>query len=418
MRRLVLITAVLSFLLPAGAFAAGARPASNLLTNARITQMLRSGVSESTIIDLIKQFPDRLDDSPEALVRLRSEGASSRLLLALRGSVLAARRKAAAGAEEEPAAQAGDSAGEAAEEPDNYSYGPLSLGAGYPFIALKYDRGEYSGEARFISYKGLRTFALRGYWNFYEEQPLSAYTGLEAGYVSYGSGGHSGSARELSPFLGLAYAVAPAVSFTADVSPSLVFLPGGGTDSGFGKVGWYVNLGVSFRFRSPGGAPSAEEEESGEAAPAPRAEEEEAAPSRRRVSTYARVPYEEYLADAEDAISQRNYRKADQVYARALEALPEDDDRRALLYERRGWLAGRLKDYAAARDFYFKAVDIVKRSRSFDTTAVKAYGGLGSSFEKLGNDALAIKYYQRALDICADENLRREIAVRLDRLRE
>lgn len=413
-------TSLLLSLLLAGAAAAAPKPATGLLTNARIAQMLKAGTSEKTIIGMIRRFPDRLDDGPDALVALRRAGASSRLLLELRASVQAAERRRQEGADqaEEAPRQAeamGTEAGDAPEETPGY--GPLSLGLGYPFVALKRDFKDLSLEGRFITRKGIKALALRGYWNYYAVEPLTAYAGLEAGYVRFGLGSHTRSGEELSPFLGLMYSPRRAIGFSADFSPSLLFLPGGGTDSGIGKIGWAVNLGVFIRLPSHAAAAPEETPEAGPAEEAPpREEQPEAAPARRRKAPAAYAAYDENVSEADDAVTARAYFRADKLYAHLLDALPDGDKRRVYLFERRGWLAAKRTDFAAARDLYLKAADAMRGITGYDNTSVRVYAGLGNAFEQLGKDALAVRYYKRALEICTDARQRQQLQARLARL--
>lgn len=425
--RKVIFPAIFCLLMGGAAFAAPPKQTSGLLTNARIMQMLKAGTSERTIIAMIRRFPDRLDDGPDALVTLRRAGASSRLLLELRASVQAARQRAKdAPAEEETVEVKRPAEEEAAAQeegaPEERVYGPWSIGLGYPFIALKRDYTGYSAEGRIIARGAVKALALRGYWNYYDIAPVTGYAGLEAGYVRFGSGKYSGSAAELSPFLGLLYAASPAVGFSADVSPSLIFLPGGGTDSGFGKIGWAVNLGVFMRL--PAGRPSEQEEaapeaqeeqaQPAEAAAAKPVQEEEPAARRRKPAAF--VPYDDYVADADEAVNDREYLRAEKLYANLLEALPDDDKRCIYLYERRGWLAVKRMDFETARDMYLKAADLMRSFSGYDTTSVRVYAGLGNAFEQLGKDALAIRYYKRALEICSDPHMRGQIETRLEHL--
>jgi len=418
--RLIINTFLLPLLLAGGAaFAAGPKPDTGALTNARIAQMLRAQVSEKTIILMIRRFPDRLDDTPEALVALRRAGASSALLLELRGSVQAARRRGeeSAAADE---AQVQPEEADGAEAAEDTVYGPYSLELGYPFLGLKRDFGEYGAEGRLILRNSVKALAARGYWTFYDVEPVTGYAGLEAGYVRFGTGRYSGSAAELSPFLGATYSPRRSFGFAADVSPSLVFLPGGGTDSGFGKIGWVVNLGVFFRLPAGQGAAQeeaqADETEAPEAAPAGREKTREPETARRPRPAYTDAHYEEYAAGAEDALAARDYFKADKIYANLLDSLPENDKRRVYLYERRGWLAAKKTDFQAAKGMYLKAAELLRHAATHDMISVRVYAGLGNAFEKLGDDAPAVRYYERALEFCSDTRLRQQIETRLEHL--
>jgi len=115
-------------------------------------------------------------------------------------------------------------------------------------------------------------------------------------------------------------------------------------------------------------------------------------------------------------VNARDYFRADKIYAHLLEVLPEDDKRLVYLYERRGWLAAKRNDFAAARVMYFKAADLMRGATGYDNTSVRVYAGLGNAFEKLDEAALAVRYYKRALEICSDPRMRQQIEARLDSL--
>lgn len=409
-----------------GAAAAEPRAKTDLLTNARIIGMLKAGVSEATILSLIKQFPDKLDSGPEALVELRAAGAGNKVLLAVRSSALAARQEEEPGPGSAEAGQAAEAeSGEAGQEESSeaaddgglYEDGKLSLGLGYPFLAVKYDFSDYSGEGRFITRNGVQAFAARGYWNFHRASPWTAYTGLEAGYVRYGS---AFSAGELSPFIGGALALDKNFSLSADFSPTLLFLPGGGTHFGVEEIGWVINFGVFIRLPTRASRTAAEadgEEEEDGAAAAERRRSAYENSSWRLTSAPAKVSYQDYLAAAEEFISRKNYAKADQAYARALAGVSARDARRVFLFERRGWVAMKEGDLEKARDLYLAGVSAAREAGSYDAHTVNAYSGLAYCFEQQGNFPLAIKYYERALDISSNETTIQGIEKKLRRLR-
>ena len=401
-----------------GPAAAEPKAKTGLLTNARIITMLQAGASEVTILSLIKRFPEKLDSSPDALVELREAGASNKVLLAVRSSTLAAGREEAApeagpeAAEPESGQAAGEGSSETPEGSGLFDDSGWSIGVGYPFLAVKYDFSNYAGEGRFISRRGIQAYAARGYWNFLKAAPWTVYTGLEAGYVRFGSWGSGG---ELSPFFGGAYALNKDFSISADISPTLLFLPGGGTHFGVDEIGWVINFGVYIRL--PKGSPADEtgEEARGTAAPEKRKPADEYAAWRPERAP-SKITYQDYINTAEEFVSRKNYYRADQVYAKALASIPADDGRRVFLYERRGWLAMKDGNLVQARDLYIAAIAAVRHAGSYDKHAVNAYCGLAYCFEKLDNISLAITYYKRALDISVNESTRREIEKNLERL--
>ena len=405
---------------------AQAKARTDLLTNTRIIAMVKAKVNEGVILTLIKKFPDKLDSSPAALVALRSAGASNKVLLAVRRSTLARQEEAAAAQEEAApgtvdAGQAAETGSdEAAPEPVQkdtaaaqarrgfFEHGRLSLGFGYPFFAVREDFPGYAGELRYIGRSGIQAFAVRGSRELLKAAPLKIYAGLEAGYVRFGSGRYSGAGAELAPFLGGAYTLDKDFSLSADISPALLFLPGGGTHLGVGDIGWVINLGIYIRIPAP--APKVEAEpDSADTAAAVQREADEELSSWRPVDGESKIPYQDYLTAAEEFASRKNYTAAGRAYGKAMAAVPAQDSRRVFLYERLGWLAMKEGDLVKARDLYLAAVSAAKQAGIYGTNAVNAYCGLAYCFEKLDNAGLAIKYYERALELSGSESTRRGI---------
>lgn len=414
--------------LSGGRAAAQARQPRSILTNERLIVMLRNGTSEGTILSLIEKFPDDLDGGPDALVKLRKAGAGNSILLAVRRAGLArqaAREEAAAEAAQPPQAPAaepqedGGAGADAQEEPDAaparslFEDGRLSLGLGYPFLAVKYDFSAYAAEVRYLGRRGIQVYSARGYWNFYARRPWTAYTGLEAGYVRFAHG--SGSGEELAGFIGGACELDKDIFLSADVAPTLVLWPGGGRRFGIGDLGWYVNIGVFFRL--PAAKPRSEIENEDRRAEAAAEEEESEFALKRDEAPARRSSYEDRLAAAAGYVSSGEYGPAGQEYARAAAGLPENDGRRVFLYERRGWLAQKTGDYRKARDLYMAAVAAARKAAVYDSATVNAYAGLAYCFEKLDNIPLAIRNYERALDLTDSQGVRNRIEKALRRLR-
>ena len=425
---------ILAVLVAASAFAAGPAPAQTgktaLLTNERLITLLQNGASETTILSLIERFPDSLDSGPDALVRLREAGASNEVLLAVRRKALTQTPAAQEpGSDEEAAEPAGDggdrdtpglvqkNAYGVSKKPGLFENGDLSLGLGYPFLGLKYDFSDYALEGRFLSRNGIQVYSGRGYWDFYERNKWTAYTGLEAGYVRYGSGRYAGHAYELSPFLGGAYAIDRNFSVSADISPALVFLPGGGSDFDIGDLGWYINIGVFFRLPSMAPKSPLAADASNTAAMDTKNSDSEISAWRRAPAARRKASYEDRLASADRYVSQKDYPEAAEEYSAALASLKESDARRIFLFERRAWLALKENNVEGARDLYLAAISAAKQLGVYDANTVNAYCGLAYCFEKLENIPLAVRNYERAMDITASAGVRSAIEKTLRRLR-
>lgn len=408
------------------------KDSTGLLSNDRIIAMLRNGTSENIILSLIERFPDKLDSGPDALVRLRSAGASNTVLLAVRRAALS--RSPAAPtmeADEQPAPAAPDDAGTEDEDTAGLvrrgAYGTRekrslldggtwNIGLGYPFLAVKYDFADYALETRFITRRNVSALAARGYLDFYRLEKFTAYTGLEAGYVRFGTAKFGSNGWELAGFLGGKYPLGKDLTASLDVAPTLIVFPGGGTHFDIGDIGWYVNLAVFFRLPAVNLGPKSaiEADASNTAALQQQESDSELAAWRRPVK--ARNSYADYLAAAGEALAKKDYSGAEGEYTRALASLPGNDKRRVFLYERRGWVALKLKDLPKARDFYLAAVTAAKQMELYDKDTINAYCGLAYCFEKLENIPLAIKNYERALDLTANAGVKREIEKTIRRL--
>jgi hypothetical protein len=404
---------------------------TGLLTNERLITLLQNGASETTILSLIEKFPDSLDSGPDALVRLREAGATNEVLLAVRRRALT---QTTGAQEPEPQEQnAGAPEGDEADndtpglvqknaygvskKPGLFENGDLSLGLGYPFLGLKYDFSDYALEGRFLTRNGIQVYSGRGYWNFHERNKWTAYTGLEAGYVRYGSGSYAAHAYELAPFIGGAYAIDKKFSVSADISPALVIFPGGGTDFDIGDLGWYLNIGVFFRLPSMAPKSPLAADASNTAAMDTKNSDSEISAWRRAPAARKKSSYEDHLAAADRYISQKDYPEAGEEYSLALAALPETDARRIFLFERRAWLALKEKSVEEARDLYLAAITAAKQLGIYDANTVNAYCGLAYCFERLENLPLAIKNYERAMDITASAGVRSAIEKTLRRLK-
>jgi hypothetical protein len=119
----------------------------------------------------------------------------------------------------------------------------LSLVVGYPYLALKYDVvPAASVEAKAAFGDGVTVLAGRGYWNFYQDSSLRAFTGLEVGSIGFNTLGINGQGFETGLFLGGAYAIMPSFGVTLDIGPTLIQLNSQETTSS--GLEWVVTAGV------------------------------------------------------------------------------------------------------------------------------------------------------------------------------
>lgn len=408
----------------AGPAGAQEKSEKDLLTNDRVIALVKNGVNEGIILALIEKFPERLDGGPAALVELKAAGASNKVLLAVRRSGLASQAAAEEAAnpviEDEEAAD--DPDGERTEPPGKHVTmrgGDVSLGLGYPFLALKYDFDDYAIEARYLdrSDRSVRAYLGRAYWNFHREGDWTAYVGGEMGYARFGDGNWSSGAWELAPFIGGGYEFHKDLTLTMDVAPTLLRSNYGASDFGLDKLGWYVNIAVFFRLPKLAPKSGYAAEDSNTAAMDKERSDSDLAAWRLQRGPAKHATYEERLAAAARYISQKDYPEADEEYARALEELKESDTRRVFLHERRGWVALKQDGPEAAKSHYLEAVATARRLEAYGSDLVNAYCGLAYCFEKLEQNDLAIRNYEKALDIAPSAAVRRQVGKALRRLR-
>jgi hypothetical protein len=78
--RLVQLTILLSFSLALAVSCAAQGATDNVLTNADIARMLKAGISENIVVREIQTSKTRLDAGATALIELKNQGASDRVL--------------------------------------------------------------------------------------------------------------------------------------------------------------------------------------------------------------------------------------------------------------------------------------------------------------------------------------------------
>lgn len=83
----LLLTAVMTFLLAVSVLVAAPAEAQDVLTNADIVKMAKAGISEDIILRDIEMSKTKFGTSPAALIELKNQGVSDRIL----GAVLDSR---------------------------------------------------------------------------------------------------------------------------------------------------------------------------------------------------------------------------------------------------------------------------------------------------------------------------------------
>ena len=125
----------------------------------------------------------------------------------------------------------------------------LSLGAGYPYLSLKYDFKALAAEARFVNGSGVQAYTGRGYWNYYRSDSLKGFTGLEGGYVKFNALDTKGTGSEVAVFVGGEYFVTKNFSLLMDFAPTLISLKHDTyKDLKASSIEYVVNFGFYFHF--------------------------------------------------------------------------------------------------------------------------------------------------------------------------
>lgn len=130
--------------------------------------------------------------------------------------------------------------------------GDVRLGLGYPYLSLEYDGGTFSGEGRYTTGSGIKVYAARGYWNFYDKKSVRGFTGLEAGYIKFDTLDMQGTGYEAAPFLGGEYALSDNISFLMDFAPTMIMLKHAVySDIKVSGMEFVMNAAVYYRFGGP-----------------------------------------------------------------------------------------------------------------------------------------------------------------------
>jgi len=126
--------------------------------------------------------------------------------------------------------------------------------------------------------------------------------------------------------------------------------------------------------------------------------------------------YEIYLESAEDNFTQKNYAKAVKEYDKALNILPESDERGIYVLERKGASYVRLENYSKANESYISAIKDAKTLSVKNKTVVNAYLGLAYSLQETGNAKEARANYKIAWKLTKDPKTKRKIEKALNGL--
>ena len=135
------------------------------------------------------------------------------------------------------------------ETPDG-SANKFALGAGYPYLSMKYRLSEsFNLEAVGSFGTDIQIYGGRAYWIVLRAADIPIYTGLEANYIKFDSDEDKGSGRSNSIFAGAEYFLNKTFSVSLDFGPIYTSVKDNAdytlTTAGTDLV---VNMGVYFNF--------------------------------------------------------------------------------------------------------------------------------------------------------------------------
>ena len=123
----------------------------------------------------------------------------------------------------------------------------MGIGLGYPYLGVKYNFSErIASEIRWATGEGINVYAGRGYWNFYSGKKLTAFTGLEGGYIKFDTLDTKGTGYEGAAFVGGEYFIYERFSFVLDFAPTFINLKS--DEFKIDGIEWVTNLAVYYYF--------------------------------------------------------------------------------------------------------------------------------------------------------------------------
>jgi len=123
----------------------------------------------------------------------------------------------------------------------------LGLGLGWPYFGLKYNFSKrINSEFRWATGEGINVYAGRVYWNFYCDEKMKGFTGLEGGYIGFDTLEMEGNGYEGSVFLGGEYYLTKRLSLELDLSPAFIGLKS--DDYRVSGVEFIANISIYYYF--------------------------------------------------------------------------------------------------------------------------------------------------------------------------
>lgn len=163
----------------------------------------------------------------------------------------------------------------------------------------------------------------------------------------------------------------------------------------YGDLGFGHRVSASFRWGGTEEQPSRRP-----TSPAPAPEERSSVEESREKAPAKPKPMspERHFAKAEEYILERSYLDAKAELHAAAKALPDDDERRILYYERLGRVSLLQGELAKAKTSFSEALRLAVRQDRSGADVANAYAGMGECLAKENNLSYAVKFFSKALE--------------------
>ncbi len=185
----------------------------------------------------------------------------------------------------------------------------LSLGIGYPYFSVKY----HPLELKYATGEGIDVFAGRFYWNFYNENRIKGFTGIEAGHINFDTLDIKGSGYEGSLFIAGEYFITNKLSVMLDFSPTFIDIK---SDDGYktDNFAMVINFAVYYYF--------SEEEKNN---PASVRKNKSPSLDKKNETIFEKVNMQELTDIEKKSLMRKHFSKATQLYSEGeyVEAIAE-----------------------------------------------------------------------------------------------
>jgi len=96
----------------------------------------------------------------------------------------------------------------------------FGIGLGYPYFSIK----SHPLELKYAAGEGIDVFAGRFYWNFYNDDKIRGFSGIEGGLINFDTLDIEGNGYEGGLFIGGEYFITRKLSLLIDFSPTFISL--------------------------------------------------------------------------------------------------------------------------------------------------------------------------------------------------